>query len=138
MVTFRGCSNVPPFADECRCVTYRMSVRYLWGGGGRVRVRPVWLETNNGGKVSNLTVAPHQFIPLPFYHRKGGPVLLQIECVLWESLHRITRSPLLLQISCLCGGYLTILHRAIKYYTEMHMTSTEEHSALNKTTPQEE
>ena len=35
------------------------------------------MGANNGGKVSNLTVAPHRFIPLPFSPRTGCPPFIQ-------------------------------------------------------------
>jgi len=51
------------------------------------------MVANNRGKVSNLTVAPHRFIPIPFSHEQGAPLLLQVARVLWESLSRIIERP---------------------------------------------
>jgi len=103
------------------------------------------MVANNGGKVSNLTVAPHRFIPLPFSPRTGCPPFIQDQrrtvgvptpnyrearfiqgwLPLWGIPYRVTPSH-------------KILHRTVQNYTKMHMASNEEHSVLNKITPQEE
>ena len=125
------------------------------------RVHAFYMIANNGGKVSNLTVGPTQSIPFTLHHEQGAPLLYRISAAPWESLLRIIgrprfvtagaramgvptpnyTKPVLYRVGCRCGGYLTVLHRATKYYTrlsERHMASNEEHSALNKITPQEE
>jgi len=56
-------------ARKCRC-----SLLFVYAVE-RVRVLAFYMRANNGGKVSNLTVGHHQFIPLTNTEQQGAPFL---------------------------------------------------------------
>ena len=47
-------------------------------GEGPFRVGRFYMIANISGKVSNLTVAPHQFIPSTLHHEQGAPLLASL------------------------------------------------------------
>ncbi len=45
-----------------------------------------YMVANNAGKVSNLTVAPHQSIPFTIHHEQGAPPLASLARVTGDTL----------------------------------------------------
>ena len=60
-------------ADKAGVHGYCVVLALLTGDGWPFRVGRFYMVANNAGKVSNLTVAPHQFIPITIYQRRVAP-----------------------------------------------------------------
>ena len=58
-------------------------------GCGRIRVLAVYMIANNGGKVSNLIVGPHQSIPFTLHHEQGAPLFTGTAPQFGDTLWRI-------------------------------------------------
>ena len=59
-------------------------------GCSRFRVGRFYMKANNGGKVSNLTVAPHRNIPLPISLRnREAPLLATLAAAHGDTLHQL-------------------------------------------------
>ena len=58
----------------------------------RVRVLCVYMNTNNGPKVSNLTVGPTQVIPSTLHHEQGAPLFTGTAPQFGDTLHQLQTS----------------------------------------------
>jgi hypothetical protein len=71
----------------------------------------VW---NNRGKVSNLTVGHHSFIPFTLHHEQGAPTFYGNSAAARGYLTPITNQPFLYRLAAAYEGYLTMNRKHYK------------------------
>ena len=87
---------------------------FVYGVGVPFRVGRFYMNTNNGGKVSNLTVGPTQSIPFTLHHEQGGPTFYRVSAAHRGYLTPIEQGPVLSQVARVLGESHTIKYSNIK------------------------